>query len=176
YSLALHDALPIWAAFSRPGGDPMADPLGWRSDVARDENFGLDETTSWDEEAGAEAVIEAFFGVPALPVFVWPCDSARIEESIQFRTLITRFESGREQRRAKGSPRRRWELRFRKDQVDADELWTFYVARRGAYEPFLWENPVDGQAYLVRFERDNLSRTVLWRAAFEYGLGLIEVL
>lgn len=154
----------------------MADPLGWRSDLAQDEDFGLDETTAWDENDGADQFIQAFFGVPAMPVLTWRPDPSRIQEEVLFRTLITQFESGREQRRAKGSPRRRWELRFRKGQLDADALWAFYVARRGAYEPFLWENPVDGQAYLVRFERDNLSRNVLWRAAYEYGLGLIEVL
>lgn len=152
----------------------MADPLGWRSDVARDENFGLDETTSWDEEAGAEAVIEAFFGVPALPVFVWPCDSARIEESIQFRTLITRFESGREQRRAKGLPTRRWRLRFRKDTVDADEIWTFYLARQGPVQPFLWDHPITRETYLVRFPQ-RVSRRVMWRVIHEVGLELVEV-
>ncbi|OUN01427.1 MAG: hypothetical protein BAA04_04885 [Firmicutes bacterium ZCTH02-B6] len=152
----------------------MADPLGWRSDVARDENFGLDETTSWDEETGAEAVIEAFFRVPALPVFVWPCDSSRIEESIQFRTLITRFESGREQRRAKGIGRRRWRIRLRKDQADIEAIWGFYLARQGPVEPFWWEHPVTGEALLVRFA-ERLSRRVLWRAVHEVALELVEV-
>jgi len=107
--------------------------------------------------------------------FIWPCDPSQITESIQFRTLITLFESGREQRRSKGTPRRRWTLRFRKDQVDADAIWSFYVDRRGAYEAFLWTNPIDGRTYTVRFEQDILSRTVMWKVLFEYGLSLIEV-
>lgn len=67
-------------------------------------------------------------------------------------------------------------LRFRKDQVDADSIWAFYVARKGAYEAFQWQNPIDGQTYTVRFEQDNLSRTVFWNALFEFGLSLIEVI
>jgi len=49
------------------------------------------------------------------------------------------------------------------------------VARRGAYEAFLWTNPIDGRTYTVRFEQDILSRTVMWKVLFEYGLSLIEV-
>jgi len=108
-------------------------------------------------------------------VFRWPCDPSQIQESIRYRTLITQFESGREQRRAKGTPRRRWTLRFRKDQVDADEIWAFYQARKGAFEAFLWTNPLDGQTYTVRFERDDLTRNVFWKCVYEIGLTLIEV-
>src|SRR5690606_39198395 len=101
----------------------------------------------WNEDIGAEVVIQAFFGVPAMPILTWRPDPARIERGVLFRTLITQFESGKEQRRAKGSPRRRFELTFRKDQVDANELWSFYQARKGAYGVFLWSNPLDGEAY-----------------------------
>lgn len=152
----------------------MTSPLGWPGDISQDETFGLDETTGWDESAGAEVVIQAFFGVPAQPTFIWLPDPARIEESVQFRTLVTQFESGREQRRVKGVPRRRWRLQFRKGQVDIDDLWAFYLARRGPVEPFLWEHPVTGQTHLVRFP-ERLTRRVLWRVLYEVGLELLEV-
>lgn len=103
-------------------------------------------------------------------------DPERVEESITFRTLITQFESGKEQRRSKGTPRRSWNLRYRKNASDASDLWSFYVARRGAYESFEWLNPVDGQTYKVRFARDQLTREVLWRLAFNFGVELIEVI
>lgn len=90
--------------------------------------------------------------------------------------LITECDVGAEHRRQKGPPLRRWTLRFRKDQVTADAIWSFYVARRGAYEAFLWQNPLDGQTYKVRFERDDLTWTVLWRAVYETGLTLVEVI
>lgn len=108
-------------------------------------------------------------------MFTWPCDPSKIDEELESSTLISQFQFGPEQRRQKGPPRRRWRLRFRKDQVDADAIWSFYVDRRGAYEAFLWTNPIDGRTYTVRFEQDILSRTVMWKVLFEYGLSLIEV-
>lgn len=111
-----------------------------------------------------------------MEAFTWPCDIARIDETIETNVLISEFDTGPEQRRVKGPPRRKWALRFRKDQVDADAIWSFYVERRGAFEAFLWTNPLDDIEYTVRFERDDLSRSVLWRVVFETGLTLIEVL
>ena len=111
-----------------------------------------------------------------MEIFAWPCDPEMIEESIEPNVLISQFDVGLEQRRTKGPPRRRWALRFRKGQVDADTIWSFYVARRGSFEAFLWSNPLDGVQYTVRFERDDLSRTVMWRCLFEFGLGLVEVI
>jgi len=36
-----------------------------------------------------------------MAVFTWECDPANVRESIEFNTLITQFESGKEQRRSK---------------------------------------------------------------------------
>ncbi|OUN01428.1 MAG: hypothetical protein BAA04_04890 [Firmicutes bacterium ZCTH02-B6] len=110
-----------------------------------------------------------------METFDWPCDPAQIDEEIITDALISEFGIGPEQRRTKRPPRRRWTLRFRKDQVTADAIWSFYVARRGAYEAFLWTNPLDGQTYTVRFERDDLTRNVFWKCVYEIGLTLIEV-
>lgn len=110
-----------------------------------------------------------------MAIFTMPCDPANVQESIHYRTLITEFESGKEQRRSKGTPRRRWSLKFRKDQVDADTIWSFYVARKGAFESFQWVNPVDTQTYKVRFAEDNLSRQAFWKLCFEYGITFVEV-
>lgn len=111
-----------------------------------------------------------------MEMFTWPCDPSQIDEELESSTLISQFQFGPEQRRQKGPPRRRWRLRFRKDQVDADAIWSFYVARRGAYEAFLWESPLDEQTYTVRFEQDQMTRTVLWRAVYETGLVFVEVI
>src|SRR5690606_11141767 len=62
--------------------------------------------------------------------FLWVPDMSQVHEEIHFNTLITTFETGREQRRTKGLPRRSWTLRFRRDEVDANVIWDFYVARR----------------------------------------------
>lgn len=152
----------------------MSTPMGWPANISQRADFGLPATTSWPAGTSAAVVIEAFFGVPPVPVFPWPCDPQRIEESVTFQTAITRFESGKEQRRARGLPRRRWRLRFRKDQVDSGAIWSFYLAMNGPVDPFLWGNPVDNQAYWVRFPGP-LTRRSMWRAVYEYGIELVEV-
>ena len=111
-----------------------------------------------------------------MAVFTWECDPTNVRESIEFNTLITQFESGREQRRSKGEPRRRWKLQFRKDQDVANEIWDFYLARRGSYEAFEWRNPLDNQTYTVRFAHDNLDRTVMWKMVYQFGIELVEVI
>jgi len=108
-------------------------------------------------------------------VFDVPCDRSQIDEELISNAIISDFDVGPEHRRERGSIRRRWTLRFRKGQVDAETIWNFYVARKGSFESFLWTNPLDGRTYTVRFEQDNLTRTVLWRAVYETGLSLIEV-
>lgn len=111
-----------------------------------------------------------------MEIFTWPCDPVRIRAEVEIPAIVSVFQTGPDTRRAKGPPRRKWTLHFRKDQVDADAIWSFYVARKGAFEAFLWTNPLDDVQYTVRFERDDLSRSVLWRCCFEFGLGIVEVL
>jgi len=152
----------------------MSVPKGWPANLSQSANFGLPATMSWSATASAAEFIKAFFGADPVPVFPWSCDPQRVEESVVFQTAITRFESGREQRRARGLPRRRWRLRFRKGEADANDIWDFYVAMNGPFEPFLWGNPVDHKAYWVRFA-DILTRRAMWRAVYEFGIELVEV-
>ncbi len=109
-----------------------------------------------------------------METFTWQPTEV-IEEEVRFSTLITQFESSKEQRRSKGSPRRVWTMRFSRLKVEADQVWAFYIARKGAYEAFEWTCPLDGETYTVRFLEDNLTRTSLWDAVYEYGLKIIEV-
>lgn len=109
-----------------------------------------------------------------METFTWQPTQV-VEEETRFRTLITPFESGKEQRRSKGVPRRVWTMEFSRLKAEGDEIWAFYVARKGAYEAFLWTNPIDGQQYTVRFLEDNLSRTAFLGLAYEFGLKIIEV-
>lgn len=153
----------------------LSDPVGWRADISQAADYALPADKSWAADTPAEVLIEAWFGVPAQPVLHWRPDAAELKETVLFRTLITRMESGREQRRSKSGALRRWKLQFRKDQLDGDTLWAFYLARNGPAEPFWWENIVDGQAQWVRFP-ETMSRRVLWKAAYESGLELIEVI
>ena len=60
-----------------------------------------------------------------------------------YRTLVSNFETGEEQRRKLWAfPKRRVQLAYDAiTQSDMDELWEFYCARSGAYESFYFYFP-----------------------------------
>lgn len=104
------------------------------------------------------------------------------QDGIKFNTIVTKMESGKEQRRAKGSPRRVFRLTFDKTtnyNNDAQAMWEFFVARKGKFETFLWDYPKpDGtvEEVTVRFDTDELSREAFLTKAYSFGLTLIEVI
>lgn len=104
------------------------------------------------------------------------------QDEIVYNTLVTKFENGKEQRRAKGSPRRKFYLEFDKANTtssDAQAIWDFFVARKGKYEAFLWDyTKADGstEEVKVRFNHDNLKRDVFMDLLYEHGLEFIEVI
>src|SRR5690606_12708199 len=106
--------------------------------------------------------------------FLWVPDMSQVREEIHTNTLITTFETGREQRRLKGPPRRSWTLRFRKDEVDANAIWDFFIARQGVVESFLWVNPIDGREYRVRFAEPLLEIESQWMAEYSLEVRLVE--
>jgi len=74
-------------------------------------------------------------------VFTYPV-TLSYTESINWKTLITAFEDGKEQRRKKWSnPRRVFTLQYRgSTKTDINGMWDFYNDRYGAYDTFYWEN------------------------------------
>ena len=104
------------------------------------------------------------------------------EDGIRYDTLITQFESGKEQRRAKGLPRRIFHLTFEKAASrndHAEEIYQFFVARKGRFEAFLWDYPKsDGtvEEVKVRFDTDMLSRKVFLDEIYSFGIDLVEVI
>ena len=80
------------------------------------------------------------------------------EDSIQFKTTITTYEDGSEQRQAQGSPRRLFTLRFLGvTETVRDTIHAFHQARYGSAETFQWQNPLDSTTYNVRFVNDSLE-------------------
>ena len=83
---------------------------------------------------------------------------------VGFKTFRTPFESGASQRRAKWTyPKRAFVLRFEMSdwETEAEEILNFFIARRGAFEEFEWDNPdEDDKTYRVTFAEDflNLAR------------------
>ena len=64
-------------------------------------------------------------------------------EELQFNTLLTKYEDGKEQRRKKWStPKRTYQIQLRgRTNTVMDQVWSFYNARSGAFDTFYFENP-----------------------------------
>lgn len=79
--------------------------------------------------------------------FWWPVNEP-FDEELNFNTLVTPFEDGKEQRRQKWSqPKRLYTISLRgKNKTDEDALWSFYQARAGAFDTFYFENPNESPA------------------------------
>ena len=121
---------------------------------------------SWVGLKSLKIVLAEFLDVP---------DFARIEESINFKTLTTRYESGHEQRRSKGNGRKAWTIILRKSSPYAEEVVKFFHEMQGQAKAFLWRNPLDGQRYRVRFANSRLDRAVLWGTENSFRIDLQEV-
>lgn len=106
--------------------------------------------------------------------FTWEAYNVYTEK-IDFKTLVSKYESGAEQRRAKWAyPLRSFVLQFEMSdwETEAEEILNFFIARKGSFEAFQWDNPNDGATYTVRFLEDFLN---LARFAYKlYSLGEIR--
>jgi len=90
-------------------------------------------------------------------MFTWVPDFV-VEETAEFKTLVSKFENGAEQRRAKwSSPRRQWTLKFNnRTLAESQAIQSFFSDRKGTLESFDWVNHNDGEVYTVRFNADAL--------------------
>ena len=100
-----------------------------------------------------------------------------IDEEVEFKTLVSQYESGAEQRRRKWeNPRRRWRLRFNtRAKTELDNVKSFFLGKKGSFLEFTWMNPNDGVEYLVRFLEDSFRFVLKAYQVYDYELGLIEV-
>jgi phage-related protein len=100
-----------------------------------------------------------------------------IDEEIEFKTLVSEYENGAEQRRRKWeNPRRKWFLRFNtRIKSELVNIMNFFVNKSGAYQGFTWTNPNDGIEYFVRFVEDSLKFTLKAYEIYDLELRLIEV-
>lgn len=121
---------------------------------------------TWNGITSLSVVLADFLEVP---------DFQKIDEGISFKTAITKFELGHEQRRSKGTPRRNWVLTLRKDSPYAEAVQEFFREMYGQAQSFWWRSPLDGQRYRVRFADPNLARNVRWNIENTFNVGLLEV-
>jgi len=100
-----------------------------------------------------------------------------VDESVAFKTIVSEFENGAEQRRRKwATPQRRWSLRFKsKTQAELNAVKSFFLAKYGALIAFTWTNPNDGVEYTVRFVDDSFKFTLKDYQIYDFEFDLIEV-
>ena len=95
------------------------------------------------------------------------------EERVAFNTAKTKFETGASERRALWAyPLRTFVLQYAiLPEAGAEEVLTFFLARKGGFESFYWIHKE--VQYTVTFEEDLLS---LARFAYQlYSLGIIRL-
>jgi len=101
-------------------------------------------------------------------------------EDVDFVTLISKGEKGKERRRSKRSTaKRKFTLTFNVlTSAVGDAIYAFYIARKGATETFNWTNSVTGTVYTdcIRFEHDNLSREYFTKGRYKLTINFIQVL
>ena len=75
-------------------------------------------------------------------VFNYAIDSP-YEEQINYLTLVSESEAGKEQRYQKWlRPRRTFRLVLRsRNPSDTDSIWRFYTRHKGSFDSFLFQNP-----------------------------------
>lgn len=99
------------------------------------------------------------------------------QETPQFRTLVSEFETGWEQRRAMWADAlRQWKLVFKtRTLTETNAIIAFFEAKLGAYDQFTWTNPNDSTEYTVRFVEDSLQVDRISYNIFDLSLMFKEV-
>ena len=100
-----------------------------------------------------------------------------LEESLQFQTLVSNFENGVEQRRAKwASQLREFTLTFRNySATDFATIRDFFLSKKGALTSFTWTNPNDSADYTVRFKEDSWKAVVTSYGIYNFSFSLLQV-
>jgi len=178
-SLMVTPGLTTWTPI---GGDTAGlNPLtAYKYRVRYQDNIGL--WSSWSSYLSfttgdpdtASPLLNALPTYPADPPV-----SQVFEETIAFQNLVTVFESGKEQRRAK-STRGRLGFRVQYEKITSaqmDVLWNFYsVTAFGILNLFYVVHPRTGQTvHVCRFLEDNLTRSNFEYLLESTGMTLVEV-
>jgi len=93
-----------------------------------------------------------------METFTW-IPQKTFEYGSEYKTNISTFGGGKEQRRKKySSGRGIFHLSFPTcPNADAEAILSFFDARYGAYESFYWVHPLTSVTYTVRFVSDSLK-------------------
>ena len=95
----------------------------------------------------------------------------------RWRTLVTRFEDGGEQRRQKLSSKiMAFHIEFTAiGETTLNQIRTFFNQQKGMYDTFTFTNPHDSQSYTVRFANDTFQPQDHGADTFSLSVDLVEV-
>lgn len=101
-----------------------------------------------------------------------------LETTPSYKTLVSTFENGVEQRRAKrASVIREWRLEYRnRSSADLGTIRTLFNSKYGALTSFTWDNPEDSTTYTVRFKEDSFTYAYKSYGIYDFSFTLVEVL
>jgi phage-related protein len=100
-----------------------------------------------------------------------------VTQTQEFKTLVSKFENGAEQRRGKwAAPIHAFKLQFKnRMQSEMEGIRAFFSNKQGALIPFSWENPIDLIEYTVRFKEDSLTIDLIAYQIYNIALEFVEV-
>ena len=100
-----------------------------------------------------------------------------VEETVSFKTLVSEFENGAEQRRRKwDTPQRKWSLKFySRRTAETNEIKSFFLSKSGAFLSFTWTNPNDSLEYRVRFSEDSFKHILKDYQIYDIECEFLEV-
>lgn len=99
------------------------------------------------------------------------------ETTRNWKTLISNFENGVEQRRQKWSANlKSWKLIYKNQSAtDKGTILTLFEAKKGSFTSFTWTNPEDSTDYTVRFKEDSLVISFNSARLYDIEFELIQV-
>ncbi len=86
------------------------------------------------------------------------------EEELQYLTLVSESESGKEQRYQKWQrPKRVFRVKLdARDNAAATSIWQFYQRHKGAFDTFLFQNPSENPVTAERFGSGDGIKSVFY--------------
>lgn len=100
-----------------------------------------------------------------------------LDEVVEYKTLVSEFENGAQQRRRKWSnPLRKWTLRFRNRTLsEMNNIRDFFMNKYGSFDSFTWTNPNDSVEYTVRFAEDSFKFSLKDYQVYDFEFDFVEV-
>lgn len=109
-----------------------------------------------------------------------PMPSRPFTEGVKTNNITHSFESGHEQRRVKGDPKRTFEFTYNAlDEEQANVITKFFIQCYGNVKAFFWTHPLTKESIQVRFDMDalikeNFTHTPYKGAIYKMNVKLVQ--